>query len=310
MASLSVDEKKRFLKALEEDEEFRYAVAGKLGLSEILQELKRIHEDIRKLWLKSLEHDKRFEEMVKRFEAIEKKLLEHDKRFEEMNKRFEVIEKKLLEHDKRFEEINKRFEVLERKLLEHDKRFEVIERKLLEHDKRFEVIERKLLEHDKRFEAIERKLLEHDKRFEAIERKLLEHDKRFEFIEKELKSHRRLIEHNRRDIAALTEATISRYVYEDLREMIRELGERILVRKRNARVDNIDVDLLVETDKAVYVVEVKIQPNHHDVNSLLKKAEYVAKKYGKQVKPVLATVWIGREVEEYAENKGVQVMTY
>ncbi len=254
MASLSVDEKKRFLKALEEDEEFRYAVAGKLGLSEILQELKRIHEDIRKLWLKSLEHDKRFEEMVKRLEVLEKKLLEHDKRFEEMNKRFEVIEKKLLEHDKRFEEINKRFE--------------------------------------------------------AIERKLLEHDKRFEFIEKELKSHRRLIEHNRRDIAALTEATISRYVYEDLREMIRELGERILVRKRNARVDNIDVDLLVETDKTVYVVEVKIQPNHHDVNSLLKKAEYVAKKYGKQVKPVLATVWIGREVEEYAENKGVQVMTY
>ncbi len=117
MASLSVDEKKRFLRALEEDEEFRYAVAGKLGLLEVLKRLDRIEEELRKLWIKSLEHDKRFE-------AIEKKLLEHDKRFEEINKRFEAIEKKLLEHDKRFEAI-------EKKLLDHDEKFKQIHKEIL-----------------------------------------------------------------------------------------------------------------------------------------------------------------------------------
>ena len=37
---LSPEEKRRFLKALETDEEFRLAVAGLLGLGEILQELR------------------------------------------------------------------------------------------------------------------------------------------------------------------------------------------------------------------------------------------------------------------------------
>ncbi len=247
MTALTSEEKKRFLEALKTDEEFRLAVAGLLGLGEILEELRRIHEDIRRLWLKSLEHDKRFEEMNKRFEAIERKLLEHDKRFEEINKRFE---------------------------------------------------------------AIERKLLEHDKRFESIEKKLLEHDRELKAIREELRIHRRLIEYNRRDIAALTEATISRYVYEDLSEIIKEKREKILYRRRNARVDNVDVDLLVETDKTVYVVEVKIQPNHHDVDNLLQKTNLIAKKYNKPVKPILAAVWIGRETEEYAQNKGIQIVTY
>ena len=143
--ALSAEEKKRFLEALKVDEEFRLAVAGLIGLRDILEELRSLREQFNKLYEKSLEHDKRFE-------AIEKKLLEHDKRFE-------AIEKKLLEYDKRFEEMNKRFEALERKLLEHDKRFEAIERKLLEHDKRFEVIERKLLEHDERFKELRKDML-------------------------------------------------------------------------------------------------------------------------------------------------------
>ncbi len=86
MASLSSDERKRFLRALEEDAEFRYAVAGKLGLLEILKRLDRIEEELRKLWVKSLEHDKRFKEINKRFEVIEKKLLEHDERFNQIQR--------------------------------------------------------------------------------------------------------------------------------------------------------------------------------------------------------------------------------
>lgn len=42
---LSPEEKRRFLKALEEDQEFRYAVAGLLGLGEVLNELRRLRED-------------------------------------------------------------------------------------------------------------------------------------------------------------------------------------------------------------------------------------------------------------------------
>jgi outer membrane murein-binding lipoprotein Lpp len=48
--SLSASEKKRFLRALEEDREFRYAVAGYLGLSETLKRLDTLEESMKKLW--------------------------------------------------------------------------------------------------------------------------------------------------------------------------------------------------------------------------------------------------------------------
>jgi len=42
--------KKQFLELLEKDLEFRYAVAGYLGLLEVLKRLDSIEESIRKLW--------------------------------------------------------------------------------------------------------------------------------------------------------------------------------------------------------------------------------------------------------------------
>jgi len=64
--SLSANEKKRFLRALEGDKEFRYAVAGYLGLSETLKRLDSLEERMvelsegqKKLWeeVKALRED-------------------------------------------------------------------------------------------------------------------------------------------------------------------------------------------------------------------------------------------------------------
>ena len=254
--------RRRLLRLIMEDEEFRLAVAGAIGLREVLEELRWLRK-------KSLEHDKRFE-------AIEKKLLEHDKRFE----------------------------AIERKLLEHDKRFEAIEKKLLEHDKRFEVIERKLLEHDRRFEAIEKRFDELGKRIDNIEAKLYEHDQRLNEINKRL-SNVELV------AGAMAESMYSKFILDDLREEIRERGERIVERRRNARINDEDIDLLIVTDKSVYVVEVKVKPRVADVGALLAKAEIVARKYrGLRVVPVLAGAMIGDEVLGYAKDKNVMVYVY
>ncbi|MEM2291589.1 MAG: hypothetical protein QW711_08120, partial [Candidatus Korarchaeum sp.] len=61
--SLTSEEKRKFLKALEEDAEFRYAIAGLVGYKEILARL--------------AEHDRKFEEILARLE-------EHDRKFEEI----------------------------------------------------------------------------------------------------------------------------------------------------------------------------------------------------------------------------------
>jgi len=50
LMALSAEEKRRFLKSLDEDKEFRYAVAGYLGIGEILKRLDSLEESMKKLW--------------------------------------------------------------------------------------------------------------------------------------------------------------------------------------------------------------------------------------------------------------------
>lgn len=64
------------------------------------------------------------------------------------------------------------------------------------------------------------------------------------------------------------------------------------------------------TDRAAYVVGVKVRPTHADAGSLLAKAEVAARKYGRPARPVLTGALIGREVKTYAEEHGVTVYEY
>ncbi len=96
-----------------------------------------------------------------------------------------------------------------------------------------------------------------------------------------------------------------------MREEIIGRGEKVLVRRRNARIDDTDIDLFVETDRSVYIVEVKVKPKHPDVGALTGKADLVRRHYpDKDVIPILAGALVGREIEEYARSKGVRVYVY
>jgi len=87
---LSEEEKKRILKTLEVDEEFRLAVAGLIGLKEVIEELRKLREDFNRFAAEQEkrweENNKRWEEAYKRFERIEVILAEHSKYIAELTK--------------------------------------------------------------------------------------------------------------------------------------------------------------------------------------------------------------------------------
>ncbi|ABP51583.1 hypothetical protein [Pyrobaculum arsenaticum] len=243
--SLSAEEKRRFLKALEEDQEFRYAVAGLLGLGEVLNELRRLREDFNKYVEKS----------ERRWRQNERRWKENEKRWKEW---FDTWKKFLEDYEKRWQENERRWE-------EERKRWEAW------------------------YEAWKEFLEDYKRRWEDANR-------RFSRIEETL--------------GAVAESQYTRYVWEDLKEEIKARGELVIRRVRNAKVDNVDVDLLVETDRRVYVVEVKIRPRVEDVGALLAKAEVVRGALSKEVVPVLTGTWIGDDVEKYARGKGVLIYSY
>jgi len=74
--SLSLADKKKFLEALKEDEEFRLAVAGLLGFKEILDRITRLEERFAKLEERQLELEERFAKLEERFLAIEEEMRE------------------------------------------------------------------------------------------------------------------------------------------------------------------------------------------------------------------------------------------
>ena len=81
--------KSRILRMLKEDEEFRYAVAGLIGLEEILKRLDRHEEEIRRIWQ---EIERLREDMVKGFERHD---VEIAKFREDMMKGFDLMDKRI-----------------------------------------------------------------------------------------------------------------------------------------------------------------------------------------------------------------------
>lgn len=92
------DLKKKFLKLLEIDVEFRYAIAGYLGFSEILKRLES--------------HDKKFNEILSELREHRKILEDHSKILEEHSKILEEHSKILNEHSKALEELSRGLQAL------------------------------------------------------------------------------------------------------------------------------------------------------------------------------------------------------
>ena len=282
----TVELKKKILNLLREDEEFRLAVAGLLGMDTILRELKKLREDfqhfVREQERRWEENSKRWEEANRRFEVLESELR---KLREDFNKFVELQEKKWEENNRRWEEEAKRWEENNRRWEENNKRWE-------EAYKRFEAIERKLLEHDKRFEAIERKLLEHDRRFNSLMRRITAIGARWGIHTETAfrRAMRGIIEE------FLGKGRVEKWVYFD------ENGEVY------GYPSQVEVDVLIKNGLHI-LVEVKASASIADVSILWRKGKLYEKVTGVKPRLVLITPFIDKNARETAVKQGVEVYT-
>lgn len=60
----------------------------------------------------------------------------------------------------------------------------------------------------------------------------------------------------------------------------------------------------------MFVVSIKVKPRHRDVSEVLGAADLYGSRHDVRVKPMLAGVWVGSEVEAYARRKGVIVVRF
>jgi len=289
-ATLTKEEKERLLRAVEEDREFRYALMGLLGMKELLERFTRLEEGQQKL--------------EKRFARLEERQVKLEERQQKLEERFAKLEERQQKLEERFARLEERQQKLEERQQKLEERFVKLEERFAKLEERFAKLE-------ERQQRLEEEFVKLSKRQQDLEEMMYRvFDKVIELSEG-LERVRRRQELIAMEVGALTESTYCRFLWEDLKWEIESSGDKVVSRRRNARIDGEDIDLLVETSRKVYVVEVKVRPKASDVGKLVAKAEIVGRRYAdKEVVPVLTGAMSGEDVESYAAKKGVKVFAY
>jgi len=264
--------KRELLRLLREDEEFRYAVAGALGLSEILEELKRFREDFKKYV--ELE-ERRWEDNEKKWEDNRRRWEENNRKWEENIRRWEEENKRWMENNKRWEENNKRWEENNRRWRDNEKKWE-------EAYKRFEAIELEL-----------KKLREDFNRgFEALNRRLDALGARWGLLAEEAfkEGIRGIVE---RDLGL----RVSRWLRVDAS------GEVF------GYPATIEIDVAIRDDKVI-LVEVKSNVKDSDVRDFKRKASFYEKTEGRRPdRLIIITPYADPRAYEAARHLGIEIYT-
>jgi len=137
---LTEEEKQRILRTLERDSEFRLAIAGLLGLREILEELRLAVAGLLGL-------DEVLRELKKLREDFNRFIIEQEKRWEENNRRWDENAKRWEEADRKFKAIVEELKSLKEELKslreDHNKLREDFNNFVMENAKRWEEADRK-----------------------------------------------------------------------------------------------------------------------------------------------------------------------
>jgi len=293
--------KAAILRLLKEDEEFRYAVAGLIGMEEILRRLDRHEEELVKIW----------GELARLREDMNKGFQRHDQLFAEVFKRFE-------HYDQLFAEVFKRFE-------KHDQLFAEVFKRLDRHE---EELVRLREDMNKRFEHYDQMFAEVLKRLDRHEEELVrlreDMNKRFAQHEEELARLRadmnRGFDRLQRRLDALGArwGVMSEEAFrEGLRGVVEEeLGlkvERWTTYDEEGRVFGyeavVEVDVAVKDGKVI-LIEITSHARASDVILFKRKAELYAEKEGKRPdRLVIITPYAEEDAKKVAERLGVEIYT-
>ena len=181
----------------------------------------------------------------------------------------------------------------------------------------------KLLEEDEEFRLVVaakvgllkilEKLEQHDRKFNEILERLDRHEQILLRYERILEKHTRALGSLGEDVGLLVEAFLSQRVEDSIRERIRDEGDKLLtVRYRFMVNRDYEVDMYVETEKKIYVIEIKSRPSVRDVDKLVRIRRYLSRKEVKEVIALLVTfkAKVQKRIIDKASRYNIELILY
>ena len=271
------DLKAKIFTLLREDEEFRYAVAGMLGLDEILRRLEK--------------HDERFEEILRRLDKHEEELI---KLREDMNKMREDMIAGFKRHD---EEIAKLREDMIQGFKRHDEEIAKLRADMIAGFKR----------HDEEIAKLREDMIQGFKR----------HDEEMVKLRSDMIEGFNLLRRHIDAIGARWGILSEKAFREGLRGIVeRELGLRIEKWIRwdgegyvFGHPSAIDVDVSI-SDEKINLIEIKSRIGRADVYTFKRKAELYERIEGKKpTKLIIVTPYAEEDALETARQLQIEIYT-
>jgi predicted RNase H-like nuclease (RuvC/YqgF family) len=176
---MSVDLRGLLLRLLREDEEFRLAVMGLLGYSDVKSSVDRLVEAVNELTKLAKAHDERLarlenavEELTKAIRAHEERLTKVEERLTRLENAIEELTKVVKAHEDRLTKVEDRLSRLENAVEELTKAVKAHEERLTRLENAIEELTKAVRSHEERLTRIERKMVNVERRLSRIERTL------------------------------------------------------------------------------------------------------------------------------------------
>ncbi len=269
MSMLTDREKEKFLKALEEDREFRYAVMGLLGFREVLERLANVLERQQSL-------EERFAELGERFAKLEEWFVKLEERIAKLEERFAELEERFARLEEKFAVLGERIVRLEERIVKLEERFTALNERVVELEERFVKLEERIIRLEEEMRDTRRVVAVIAHWFGLLSEAGLREALRY--VVEEVLGTARVEKHSIRDDEGLV------YGYPAI----------------------VDIDVVVK-DNVHVLVEVKSRVSKSDVAELYRIGLLYERKHG--VKPRLLVIggFIDPEAYEAAKRLGVEI---
>ena len=127
LLSLSDEEKKKIIEALEEDKEFRYTLMGLLSFKEILDRITRLEERYQRIDERIARLEEKFAKLEERQQKLEERFAELEERFARLEERQQRLEEKFARLEERQQKLEERFAKLEERQQRLEEKFARLE---------------------------------------------------------------------------------------------------------------------------------------------------------------------------------------
>jgi len=184
------------LRLLREDEEFRLAVMGLLGYSDVKSSVDRLVEAVNELTRAIKSHDERLarletavEELTKAVRAHEERLTKVEDRLSRIEAAIEELTRAVKAHDERLTKLESAVEELTKAVKAHEERLTKVEDRLTRLENAVEELTKAVKTHEDRLTKVEDRLTRLENAVEELTKAVKEQSKAIEELAKIVKLH-------------------------------------------------------------------------------------------------------------------------